>query len=236
MEDRIAKQKLNVILLVDTSRSMNGKRMEQVNNAVGDISKYLTALQEENVNIDFYLSILCFGTDAYWHMDQKAISVKEYVHTPIKAHGQSNLHLAYKELNEVLKKESKGGMMPDFGGVAPIILLLSDGHPSKGNVNEELERLRSKPWFKVALKYGIAIELDDTRTINILKQFVSNNGDVITSFKPNMLEKIIKIIVMTASKVKSQSANIVTNGTNSVLVEIQQEIKEALDDIDDWEW
>ena len=75
MEDKIAKQKLDVILLVDTSRSMNGPRIEQVNNAISDISKYLVELQEENVNIDFNISILCFGTDAYWHLNQKSISV-----------------------------------------------------------------------------------------------------------------------------------------------------------------
>ena len=242
MEERISKQKLNVILVVDTSKSMGGERIKQVNNAINDISKYLRTLQSDNVNVDFYLSVLCFGTYAYWHMDQKCVSVNDYKHIPIETRGQTNLHLAYKSLNEVLMKESQGGMMPDFGGVAPIILLLSDGHPSKGNISEELEVLRTKPWFKVALKYGIAIELNDKRTISILNQFVSNNGDVITSFKPELLEKIIKIIVLTASKVKSQSSNISnttttnTTNTNSVVVTINQEIKDAINEIDDWEW
>jgi uncharacterized protein YegL len=239
MEERISKQKLNVILVVDTSKSMGGERIKQVNNAICDISKYLRTLQTDNVNVDFYLSVLCFGTYAYWHMDQKCVSVNDYKHVPITTRGQTNLHLAYKSLNEVLVKESAGGMMPDFGGVAPIILLLSDGHPSKGNISEEIESLRTKPWFKVALKYGIAIELDDNRTISILNEFVSNNGDVITSFKPEMLEKIIKIIVLTASKVKSQSSNIsqtTSNNINSVVTIINQEIKEAINDIDDWEW
>ena len=53
-----------------------------------------------------------------------------------------------------------------------------------------------------------------------------------------LLKKIIKIIVMTASKVKSQSSNInVSKGTTTTVVdEIKQEIKEALNEIDDWEW
>ena len=34
MNDRIAKQKLNVILMVDCSTSMRGERIEQVNNAL----------------------------------------------------------------------------------------------------------------------------------------------------------------------------------------------------------
>lgn len=52
--------------------------------------------------------------------------------------------------------------------------MLTIEHPSKRNIKEELELLRKKPWFKVTLKYGIAIELDDFKTLNILEQFVSN--------------------------------------------------------------
>ena len=125
--------------------------------------------------------------------------------------------------------------MPDFGGVAPIILLLSDGHPSKGNVKDELAMLRTKPWFKVSLKYGIAIELNDDRTINILRDFTSNNGDVITVYNHRLLEKIIKIIVLTASKVKSTSTSVHKTNKTTVTTIIQQEIQEALNDVD-YEW
>ena len=234
--DKIAKQKFNIILVVDVSKSMQGSRIEQVNAAIKDIVDYLNDLQVENTNVDFYLSILKFGTDASWHLNERSINVNEFKYEPIKAYGQSNLHLAYHELNEVLKKESKGGMMPDFGGVAPIILLLSDGHPSKGNIKEELELLRCKPWFKVALKYGIAIELNDRRTMNILRDFTSNNGDVITVYDSNLLKKIIKIIVLTASKVKSTSSSIHKTNKTSFTVMVQQEIQEALQDVDNYEW
>ena len=58
--DRVAKQKFNIILLVDTSRSMQGSRIDQVNQAISDISKYLKDMQIENTNVDFYISILTF--------------------------------------------------------------------------------------------------------------------------------------------------------------------------------
>ena len=57
MKDRIAKERLNIILLVDASKSMSGKRIEQVDSAICDIKKYLVDLQSENTNVDFYLSI-----------------------------------------------------------------------------------------------------------------------------------------------------------------------------------
>lgn len=235
-KDRMAKQKFNILLLVDTSRSMQGKRIEQVNQAIHDISGYLKDMQTENTNVDFYISILTFGTDAVWHDNQKEVDIDSFNFKDIKAFGQSNLHLAYHKLNDVLKKESQGGMMPDFGGVAPVILLLTDGHPSKGNIKEELELLRNKPWFKVALKYGIAIELNDDRTIKVLRDFVSGNGDVIQVYNSNLLERIIKIIVMTASKVKSTSNSVHNHKYVSITQQIQQEIAESLDSVEDWEW
>lgn len=234
--DRMTKQKFNVILVVDVSRSMIGHRIDQVNQAIGDIHKYLKELQLENSNVDFYISILTFGTEAKWHLNQKAIDINQFKFVPIKAGGWSNLHLAYHELNEVLKKESQGGIMPDFGGVAPILVLLTDGHPTKGNFEEELMLLKKKPWFKVALKYGIAIELNDTKTIKVLRDFVGDNGDVIQVYNSKLLEKIIKIIIMTASKVKSTSTSIHSEKNVSITREIQQEIQEAIADVEDWEW
>lgn len=234
--DRMAKQKFNVILVVDTSKSMCGSRIEQVNQAIKDISIYLKDMQKENSNVDFYLSILKFSTDACWHTNDVATYIEDFNYQEIKAKGQSNLDLAYHKLNEALVKESKGGIMPDFGGVAPIIILLTDGHPSSNKFKEELELLRNKPWFKVALKFGIAIELNDDRTVKVLRDFVSGNGDVIEVYNSKLLEKIIKIIVITASKVKSSSNSVHNKKYVSVTQEIQQEIAEALNDVEDWEW
>ena len=183
-----------------------------------------------------FATILTFSTEAKWHGNKKETSIDDFKFKEITTGGYSNLHLAYHELNDVLKKESQGGMMPDFGGVAPVILLLTDGHPSKGNYIEELALLRNKPWFKVALKYGIAIELNDDKTRKVLKDFVSGNGDIIQVYDSNLLNKIIKIIVMTASKVKSTSNSVHNTKYQSITVQVQQEIQEALTDVEGWEW
>lgn len=240
MEDRIAKERLNVILLVDASKSMQGKRIKQVDDAIYDIKNYLIDLQDENTNVDFFITIIPFSTDAYFYNNQEMININDFNYQGIKAGGWSNLHLAYEKLGEILKKESKGGIMPDFGGAAPIILLLTDGHPSDNAYKDMLKSIENTPWYKAALRYGIAIELDDTRTINVLRNFVGNNGDVITCFDSSILKNIIKIIVLTASKVKSSSANVtydhLTNKSVNQNQALQQVIAEALVDVDAWEW
>lgn len=235
MEDRIAKQKLNVIVLVDCSKSMQGERIAQVNNALRDIKTHLIDLQGENSNVDFYMTVITFSTEAYFLNGDRCKPVEEFTFKDIKGGGWSNLHLGYQKLEEILKKESKGGIMPDFGGVAPIILLMTDGHPTKPP-KEELETLKKLPWYNVALKYGIAIELKDERTHKVLQDFVNGNGDVIECYDSKLLERIIKIIVLTASKVKSTSISVAAGKGVSVTQEIQQQVQQALAEVDDWEW
>ena len=98
-----------------------------------------------------------------------------------------------------------------------------------------------RPWFNVALRYGIAVELNDERTRNVLSEFVGNNGEVIDCYDSRLLERIMKIIVLTASKVKSRSAPVQSihagvGATTAVTTQVKQEIQEALADVDDWEW
>lgn len=249
--DSIAKQKLHVMLVVDTSRSMKGSRIGQVNTAISNIHKYLTELQGENTNVDFYLSIMTFSNEANFLPGYKGVNVHDMTPPRLDAVGYSNLHRAYEELAPVLRKESCGGMMPDFGGVAPIILLLTDGHPTK-TTTTQLDALKKLPWFREAVRYGIAIELHDQTTVQVLTDFTGDRDCVIECIDTSTLAKIIQVIVLTASKVKSQSSTMqisdvarvqtqaaaspIGSAVQSTLTRIKQEVKQTLDEIDDWEW
>lgn len=235
MTDRIAKQKLNVIMIVDTSTSMRGERIGQVNRAIRDIQKYLTELSGESSNVDFYLTVITFSTEARLLNGDKERRADEFKFKDIWAGGWSNLHLAYEALEPLLCKEKQGGIMPDFGGVAPIILLLTDGHPTQKST-DQMACLNRLPWFRVALRYGIAIELNDRRTLACLHEFVDGSGDVIECYDSRLLERIIKIVVMTASKVKSSSASVHSGEIPSTNQAVHQEIQTALSEIDEWEW
>ena len=233
--DKIAKQKLNVIMLVDKSKSMQGKRIGQVNQALRDIKSQLVDIQDENANVDFAITVIPFSTDAEFLNHDMAKDVQDFNFADIKGGGWSNLHLAYQKLAQILKKQSQGGIMADFGGIAPIILLMTDGHPTKYPLKEEMDLLNSLPWFKVALRYGVAIELKDEKTHKVLKEFVGNDGDVIECIDANTLKNIIKIVVVTASKVQSQSSG-VQQKQQSKKQQIKQQVQQCLQEVDDWEW
>ena len=234
--DKIAKQRLNIVILVDCSKSMQGERIAQVNSALRDIKTHLVDMQNENANVDFHITVITFSTDAYFLNGDRSKEIENFNFKDIKGGGWSNLHIAYQRLVEILKKESKGGIMPDFGGVAPILLLMTDGHPTKYPLKEEMAALKKLPWFNVALKYGIAIELKDQRTHDVLREFVNGNGDVIECYDSKLLQQIIKIIVLTASKVKSTSTSVHAQNNISITAEVQQQIQQALSEVDDWEW
>ena len=236
MKDKIAKQRLNIIVMVDCSKSMQGERIAQVNNALRDIKTHRINMQDENSNVDFYMTVITFSTEAFYLNGDRCKAVEDFNFKDIKGGGWSNLHLAYQKLEEILKKESKGGIMPDFGGVAPIILLMTDGHPTKFPLTEEMAALKKLPWYKVALKYGIAIALKDERTHKVLREFVNGNGDVLECYDAKLLEKIIKIIVLTASKVKSTSKSVHMQNNGAITQEVQIQVQQALSEVDDWEW
>ena len=69
MEECIKKQKLDIILLVDASKSMGGPRITQVDQAIHEIKSFLIDLQSESSNVDFYISIIpkCSSlVKSYW--------------------------------------------------------------------------------------------------------------------------------------------------------------------------
>jgi alanyl-tRNA synthetase len=103
-------------------------------------------------------------------------------------------------------------------------------------LQKELEQLQALPWFRAALKYGLAIKLNDATTRKVLEDFVSGNGDVIDCFDPALLKNIIQIIVLTASKVKSSTTATGAGAPVAKNVQIIQQVKAAIDEVDDWEW
>ena len=99
----------------------------------------------------------------------------------------------------------------------------------KDGIDEYIKRLKRFSDIEI-------IELNDEKTINVLREFVGLNGDVIQVYDSNLLQKIIKIIVITASKVKSKSLSVHRQKGVSVTRELQQEIQTAINEVEDWEW
>ena len=230
----IARQELNVIFVIDNSGSMDGEKIGAVNNAIRDVMSIMPDIQDDTGDVNIKISAMTFSDDAKWiHNDPK--SVDEFKWKDIRANGGTNLSAAYDELSKYLCKRANGGKMPDLGGVAPIIILMTDGMPTSYDWEKHLNDLNKKGWFKVALKYAIAIEVNTDEARSVLSKFTGNPETVLTVYTAEALRRVIKVIAITASKVKSTSTNVGSGVGNNNKV-AQAAIAKNLEEVEDVDW
>ena len=230
----IARQELNVIFVIDNSGSMQGEKIGAVNNAIRDVMSIMPDIQDDTGDATIKISAMTFSDDAKWVYSEPK-TIEEFKWRDIGTEGATNLSAAYDELSRYLCKRENGGKMPDLGGVAPIIILMTDGMPTSYDWEKHLSDLKKKGWFKVALKYAIAIEVNTDEARDVLSKFTGNPETVLTVYTAEALRRVIKVIAITASKVKSSSASIGSGVGNNNQV-AQAEIAKNLEEVADVEW
>jgi uncharacterized protein YegL len=240
MEDRllgegIAKQELNLVFVIDNSGSMEGEKIGAVNNAIRDVVSIMPEIQDDTSDANIKISALVFSDKAKWVFNEPK-PVSEFKWKDIDVEGGTNLSDAYDKLASFLTKKSKGGQMPDLGGVAPILILMTDGMPTSYDWNKHLDTLKKKGWFKVALKYALAIGVDCDEARDVLIKFTNNPETVLKVYTAEALRQVIKVIAVTASKVKSSSSMTSSSGVTNSNDQAEKEIKNNLKDLDDVEW
>ena len=233
----IARQELHLTFVIDNSGSMEGEKLGAVNNAIRDVMSIMPEIQEDTADATIKISALKFSDDAKWVYSTPQV-VSEFKWKDLSTEGGTNLSSAYDELSKWLCKKEKGGQMPDIGGVAPILILMTDGMPTSFDWERHLDSLKKKGWFRVALKYALAIGIDTQEAMDVLSKFTGNPETVLKVYTAEALRKVIKVIAVTASKVKSNSASTGFGGTmgatNNEIA--QNEIADKLEDIQDVEW
>lgn len=233
----IARQELHLMFIIDNSGSMEGEKLGAVNNAIRDVMSIMPEIQEDTADATIKISALKFSDDAEWVYSTPQM-VSEFKWKDLSTEGGTNLSAAYDELSKWLCKKEKGGQMPDIGGVAPILILMTDGMPTSYDWERHLDSLKKKGWFRVALKYALAIGIDTQEAMDVLSKFTGNPETVLKVYTAEALRKVIKVIAVTASKVKSNSASTGFGGTmgatNNEIA--QNEIADKLEDIQDVEW
>ena len=230
----IARQELNLIFVIDNSGSMAGECIASVNNAIRDVMSIMPEIQDDTADAVIKVSALTFSDSVKWVYSEPK-TVEDFKWTDVDADAGTNLSAAYDALSTFLTKKSNGGQMPDIGGVAPIIILMTDGMPTSPDWQAHLDSLKKKGWFKVALKYALAIGNLDVDAMDVLDGFTGNRETVLKVYTAEALRKVIKVIAVTASKVKSMSSTVgeKTAGQNQAA---QAEIADKLEDIKDVEW
>ncbi len=235
----IARQELNLMFIIDNSGSMAGEKLGAVNNAIRDVMSIMPDIQDDTSDAEIKVSALQFSNTATWTFSEP-LSVSEFKWKDIGPEGGTNLSAAYVELGRWLSKKSKGGQMPDIGGLAPILILMTDGMPTSPDWENRLDELKKKGWFKVALKYALAIGINTDEAMDVLTKFTGNPETVLKVYTAEALRKAIQVIAVTASKVKSNSSSKGMGSGSGAVVDNNQvaanEIAGKLEEVEDVEW
>jgi uncharacterized protein YegL len=195
-------RQLPIFFLIDKSKSMEGSKIGTVNNTMREI---LEELKNEGVEgeeeADIKLSILAFSTGFQW-LTPVPQSPSDVQWVNLVADGLTDLEDALKELDQKMsRKEFIKSVTSTF---APIIIILTDGDPDPGWENG-LRKCRENKWFLNAriLALPIGTEFKNPEILVALtgkKEWVL---EPVTS--PAQLRKALKKVVLTASKIGSQS-------------------------------
>lgn len=217
---------------------MEGEKIGAVNNAIRDVMSIMPDIQEDTSDAVIKISALKFSDSASWVYSEPQ-GIDEFKWKDLSTEGGTNLSAAYDALSKWLCKKSNGGQMPDLGGIAPIIIFMTDGLPTSYDWEKHLSELKKKGWFKVALKYALAIGIDTDEAMDVLNKFTGNPETVLKVCNAEALRRVIKVIAVTASKVKSNSTSINGGGSGELANNnqiAQAQIADKLEEVGGIEW
>ena len=201
----IARKKLTLFYLIDTSGSMRGDKIGTVNSVMEEVIPELRDLGGSDSEIMF--QAMTFDDYVKWVYD-KPVSIEDVSWVRLSTGGTTNLKAALVELNSKLSQ--KEFMSSPSLSFAPVIFLLSDGCPNY-DYKEGLDKISGNKWFKYALKVAVAIgrDADD----DTLAEFTGNVETVVHVNNGKALKNMIRAITVTSSQIGSKSSSIDPNGS-----------------------
>lgn len=166
-------RRLPVILMLDTSGSMSGSKIDVLNTAVREMLNDFASVDSSEVEI--YTAIYTFGPDAQEIIPFMVAYEAERQYRELTAGGGTPLGAALSLVKNSILENKETITSRDF---RPIILLVSDGEPNddwESRFADFCETGRSSKCSRMALSIGVGPE---TEAYSMLEQFVSADQKV----------------------------------------------------------
>lgn len=183
--------------IVDCSGSMRGEKIDAVNDAIRSAIPDMLKTAKSNPNVRLWIQTLRFSTGATF-VTENPVQIEEYVWEDLVTGGRTEIGKACDKLSEQLTTSP----MPERA-LPPVLVLLSDGHPTQG-YKRSLRRLLSLPWGTKAVKIAIAIGKDADQ--GMLEEFTGDRRPVLKSGSPEALLENIKWASTFVSAVSSPAS------------------------------
>ena len=193
----VSKKSLVIFFLIDTSGSMKGKKMGELNTVMEELIPEIRRVGEADTEVK--VAVLTFSTEVRW-MYSNPIPIEDFEWARLRASGVTSMGAAFKELNHRMSRNSF--LNSPSLSFAPVIFLMTDGYPSD-DYKEGLRELQTNSWYKFGRKaaLGIGQEAND----NILAEFTGSKDTVVHAYSGGQLAQMIKIIAVTSSQIGSKS-------------------------------
>ncbi len=193
----ISKKSLVIFFLIDTSASMKGTKMGELNTAMEELMPEIRRIGEADTDIK--VAVLAFSTGCTW-MYPEPISIEDFEWTRLGAQGITNMGLAFDELSNKLSRNNF--LNSPSLSFAPVIFLMTDGYPTD-DYKMYLKKLKVNSWYTYALKValGIGKEAND----DMLAEFTNSPDTVVHAYSGGQLAQLIKKIAVTSSQIGSKS-------------------------------
>ncbi len=171
MPFEVARRQLHFIWLVDYSGSMQGAKIQALNQAIREALPELIAAVANHPEVEVLMRAIKFSTLADWHVGPAPVALEQFTWPELGTDRLTNTGMAL----DLLCGELDISKMPRRG-FPPVILLISDGQASdNGRYHAALQNLLSLPWGKRAVRIAIGVGQDHELDEAELRAF---NSDV----------------------------------------------------------
>lgn len=156
----LTKEELNLILLIDNSYSMNGKRINQVNQAMTVLKDDLIRVADKE-DVDLKIRIIAFSDEAIWKVGtvEHGEDIGSVVWKDLDVVGETATASAIREANKSLKKAYLGAR-----ALRPVVVLVTDGYCTEQHseyvaaIAEMKARLSGKSDKEKVMRVAIGVE------------------------------------------------------------------------------
>ncbi|MBR1555259.1 MAG: VWA domain-containing protein, partial [Oscillospiraceae bacterium] len=216
----VSRKSLVIFFLIDTSGSMKGTKMGELNAVMEELIPEIRRVGEADTDVK--IAVLTFSTSVMW-MYSEPISIEEFEWTRLRADGVTSMGAAFKELNIRMSRNSF--LNSPSLSFAPVIFLMTDGYPSD-DYKEGLAALQQNSWYKYGLKtaLGIGKEADD----DMLAEFTGTKDTVVHAYSGGQLAHLIKVIAVTSSQIGSKSMTLSDDSGHELGMEDVFETKQKM--------
>ncbi len=205
LQEGKAIKELHMFYLLDTSGSMSGEGIAQLNSGMRETIRILKDKFEASGDARLRISVMTFNTVAAWVTGTPASKHSEYIEDFIDFPEQSAQGLTHlgDALNMLRAGLSRNEMLESpTGNKRPIIIIMSDGAPND-DWQSALRKIQENRWFQQAIKIGIA--LGSNANEGVLAEVVGDREGVLRITDMSTFANLLVAVSVTSSLAGSRS-------------------------------